>query len=440
MPVLPKVFAALLALACLASTALADDTKAPPLTVLQTVAYPDDHGDYTIRLGGWSAFAASNPQPYNPTLTLRLADDTLINLCDAASTGPCFQRANHDDVLTITLKQVWPRGGAPVLMFHSVKDGTPDVSVPLKVVFSPYGPDTPRLVAAVATILLLGIAAFITNLNDAVRLISGHKVNQLRALFINKATASYSLSKVQLYVWMIASISTYIYLMAARILVQGEWNFINVPQSVVAVALISVSTSVLSSGVTSVNGGPGSGKFGPSGADLITSGGDVAPERVQQLLWTLLGAPMFVILAYHTDPAVIDNIQEVPSYFLQLMGVSSAGYVGGMIARGPGPKVTGVTPSFDAGPPPFLTLVVTGSDIQTQGASYYLTNLAVANSAPVQLPQNLGPMSKVDSSGIATELDLVIPAPLISRPAAGAPWKFKFTVHAADGEMAEWSF
>jgi hypothetical protein len=41
---------------------------------------------------------------------------------------------------------------------------------------------------------------------------------------------------------------------------------------------------------------------------------------------------------------------------------------------------------------------------------------------------------------MATELDLSLPAPLMTAPVGGALWRKKFTVRTADGEMAEWQF
>jgi hypothetical protein len=82
----------------------------------------------------------------------------------------------------------------------------------------------------------------------------------------------------------------------------------------------------------------------------------VAPERFQFFIWTILGAAVFVFLAFLNDPGIIKDLPTVPSGFLQLMGVSSLGYLGGKLARKAGPvikllSVTNVTPAA-VGPPP----------------------------------------------------------------------------------------
>jgi hypothetical protein len=428
----------LFAIFALALPARADEAP-PALTPLEASAYPVSDGKvttYTMRFSGWSAVPAHTFLPGDPAVRL---GQTVLGPCPQTAGADCYATATDDDLLTITLRLGTATSGPVSLEFHPSAGGK-GVSVVPRIVLSPYPAYVPRLVAAFVTVSLLAALGFSVGLGKLVKLATGREVNQLRSLFITQATGSYSLSNVQLYCWMIAAVAAYIYVLTSHFLAQGDWSFIDVPQSIVAVAMISVTTTVASSGVNSASGGGGSGGFGPSAADLISSGGDVAPERVQHLLWTLLGAPLFVLLAYRIDPATVNDAQNVPDHFLQLMGVSSAGYVGGKIARGPGPKILDVSASLSGAPQQMLKLVVRGSDIQTKGASYFLTDLAVSDAQPLALPTVLDATSKVDTSGVATELDLSLPAPLMTAPAAGAPWRKKFTVRTADGEMAEWQF
>jgi len=430
--------------------ARADETvPMPVLKSLQPSVYPVSDGagiTYTVTFSGWSGLPPHAFAPIDPAVRLK---EKLLASCPQsgsvaasdAGSKDCYETATDDDLLTITLRLGKPNSGPLSLVFHRTPGAAgPDVTVPTKLVLSPCRENLPRLVAGAVTLCVLVALGFIFGLRSPVQLSSGRQVNRLRSLFITQATGSYSLSNVQLYCWMIAAFAAYIYVLTAHIMAQGDWSFIDVPQSIVAVALISVSTSVASSGVNSASGGGGSGGFGPSATDLISSGGDVAPERVQQLLWTLLGAPLFVLLAYRMDPATVNDAQNVPDHFLQLMGVSSAGYVGGKVARGPGPKILDMSASLSGAPQQMLRLVVRGSDIQTKGASYFLTDLSVPGAQPMALPTELDPTSKVDSAGIATELDISLPAPLLAPPPAGSLWGKRFTVRTADGERAEWQF
>lgn len=429
------LFAALLALLWLTTQARADDGTAPNLLLQQSVAQVGSNGAYTLTLADWPAPA--RPAAAHPS-AVRLGNRPLLPPCAAAaSSDPCFDAGHNNGLLTVELRHL-PQGAASQVLHLTGATAAPDDQLQLGVVFSSYGPAIPRIVAAVATLVLIAIIVLGVNVTPDVRLTNGQSVSRLRAMVVDKATSSYSLSKLQLYLWLLAGIATYLYLLFARALIQNDWTFIDVPPSVVSVTLIAVSTSVLSSGVKSANGGQGSGPFTPTLADFITSGGDVAPERVQQLLWTLIGAPLFVVLAYRCDPATISNVQNVPNEFLQLMGVSSAGYVGGMIARGPGPKITAVTARNTGGPPAPLLLSVTGSDIQTVGATYYFRDLEAPGNAAAPLAATILPTSKIDSNGVATQLKLSAPMP---NPKPGfAPGKSQFTIRASDGEIAEWVF
>ena len=86
-------------------------------------------------------------------------------------------------------------------------------------------------------------------------------------------------------------------------------------------------------------GGPGAGEIQPSLSDLITVGGVVSPERFQFLVWTILGIVSFIFLIVAQSPAQFQEIPRIPDGFLQLMGVSSAGYLGGKLVRKPGPVI-----------------------------------------------------------------------------------------------------
>jgi hypothetical protein len=190
--------------------------------------------------------------------------------------------------------------------------------------------------------------------------------NRWDMFFMDPETNTYSLSKLQFYLWTFATVFGYLYLATARGLVQGVLDFNDIPAGLPAVLGISAATSALAIGVTNMRGSKGSGDIGPSRADFLTTGGVVAADRVQFLVWTVVGVVTFLVLVALRDPGTIADLPAVPQGFLLLMGVSSAGYLGGKIARKPGPKITEikVTPTPAAAPAPAtLKLEVTGEHL-----------------------------------------------------------------------------
>jgi len=124
-------------------------------------------------------------------------------------------------------------------------------------------------------------------------------------------------------------------------LVQCRAEFPDVPDGVPLLLGVSVGTSVAAGGLTSSRGSKGAGPESPGMADFISSGGVVVPERFQFFVWTLVGVVGFVSIVLSTDPAQLAGLPTIPSNFLLLMGVSSAGYLAGKTVRAPGPVVSG---------------------------------------------------------------------------------------------------
>jgi hypothetical protein len=71
----------------------------------------------------------------------------------------------------------------------------------------------------------------------------------------------------------------------------------------------------------------------------VTSGGSVAPDRIQMLVWTVIGVGFFVAQTLTRDPAMISSLPEIPDTLMALMGLSSVGYLGAKFARKPGPNI-----------------------------------------------------------------------------------------------------
>lgn len=165
----------------------------------------------------------------------------------------------------------------------------------------------------------------------------------LTALFLDRETATYSLSKFQFYIWTAVSVMAYLYLAASRAYVQGVWTFISIPDNLPGIVFISGATGALAVVATNSRGPKGAGDVHPSLADFVCSGGVVAVERVQFLIWTVIGALMFLWLSLSQTPVDILELPKVPDSFLQLMGISSLGYLSGKFARKPGPIINDVS-------------------------------------------------------------------------------------------------
>ena len=165
---------------------------------------------------------------------------------------------------------------------------------------------------------------------------------RFRCCSFDPETDTYSLSKLQFYAWTVASIFGYAYLFISRVHVQsGAWP--DVPATLPGIILVSAGTAIGSQMATAANGPKGAGEEAPSFSDFITSGGVVAPDRLQMLLWTIVGVAAFLYAVLQLAPGTITDLPGVPERLLVLMGISSAGYLGGKMARKPGPVINEIS-------------------------------------------------------------------------------------------------
>jgi hypothetical protein len=161
-------------------------------------------------------------------------------------------------------------------------------------------------------------------------------------LFVDLETNTYSLSKLQFYLWTAAAVLTYSYLVIGRLFVQ-RLDFPDVPSSLPGVIAIGAGTAIGSQFVTNVHGPKGGGPEKPSLGDFVTSGGVAAPDRVQMLVWTFVGVVGFCVAAFRLDPWTIKTLPQIGDSLMLLMGISSAGYLGGKLARKPGPVINAIS-------------------------------------------------------------------------------------------------
>jgi len=169
--------------------------------------------------------------------------------------------------------------------------------------------------------------------------VDGKKYGFFSMLFLDPETDTYSLSKFQFILWTAVAVFAYVYLMAAQSLIQGKLEFVDIPENLPGIVLVAAGTTVLASGITSSKGTKGAGDVHPSWADFVSTGGVLAPERLQFFVWTIVGVATFISLIVLSDPGTIHGLPKIPERFLYLMGVSSAGYLGGKLARQPGPII-----------------------------------------------------------------------------------------------------
>jgi len=170
--------------------------------------------------------------------------------------------------------------------------------------------------------------------------------NALKVLFLDPETATYSLSKLQFYAWTAAAIFGYSYLAISKMLVQGlPWP--DIPGGLPGIISIGAGTSVGAQLVTNIRGPKGAGSEHPGLGDFVTSGGVAAADRVQMLVWTILGVGFFCISALKYSPGAILELDPIPGGMLTMMGLSAAGYLGGKFARKQGPVINDISNTPD---------------------------------------------------------------------------------------------
>ena len=195
---------------------------------------------------------------------------------------------------------------------------------------------TVTLAAVVLTLMLAGLVLLFVYTYKKSKKQQGVRVSARSALFLDLETDTYSLSKLQFYLWTAAALYGYIYLVVSRLFVQGaEWP--EVPDNLPGIIGIGIATAVGATVATNIRGPKGSGTERPSLGDFVMSGGVVAADRVQMLVWTLVGVGIFVVAVAQHGPTDIDKLDTIPSTLLVLSGISSAGYLSGKLARKPGP-------------------------------------------------------------------------------------------------------
>jgi hypothetical protein len=166
----------------------------------------------------------------------------------------------------------------------------------------------------------------------------------LAALILEPENQTYSLSRAQFYWWLTIIAYAYLFLFFAWGLIQKSWKLPPLA-GFAQTFLISLGTLVAVQITSAAKGAKGAGAVHPVPSDLIVHGGVLAPERIQQLVWTILSGVGFLWITIKTY-ATATVLPTIPNELLVLMGISSAGYVGGKLARDPGPIINQILPGL----------------------------------------------------------------------------------------------
>jgi hypothetical protein len=279
----------------------------------------------------------------------------------------CYELAvNNDRQITLTFYSLDPQQGyySGPMDFVITVDGVDSNSATLALINS--NQDMPMTVAFAGLALILVIVYLLIMSGRAAlkQTFGSGKTYLLSALFLDVQTETYSLSKCQFYAWTAASVLGYIFLAVSRSYVQGSATFPDIPSGLPGILLASAGTAVLSTGIASAKGDKGAGDPGPNLSDFIASGGVVAADRLQFVVWTVIGIGTFLAIVFNSDPRSISDLPAIPPGFLQLMGISAGGYIAGKLVRKAGPSLDAIAVSGNLGVPGTvdkLTFQLTGS-------------------------------------------------------------------------------
>jgi hypothetical protein len=286
----------------------------------------------------------------------------------------------------------------------------------------------PVAFAALAGLIILAIPVAMIKLSRMTYAVDGKPYGALAALFLEKETDTYSLSKFQFYSWTVAAIFGYLVLTLAQSLVQGKFVFADIPKNLPGIIFISATTTVVAQGITIARGAKGAGPIQPGLADFVTTGGLVAAERFQFFIWTLVGVFTFLFLVVFSDPTNVSDLPRIPDGFLALMGVSSFGYLGGKLARKPGPIIDDITATLGS-----LTLKISGRKLSAH-ASFNIDGTDV--SSGLVTADGTDP-DGAQTDGLFKTLTLVIAEPAARLQQTG---RHEFTITNPDGQNAQWFY
>jgi hypothetical protein len=168
----------------------------------------------------------------------------------------------------------------------------------------------------------------------------GMRVNVIHArhpffwsAFLDKRSNSYSLSKFQFLLFFCLFVHGYTYVLLCRWFAQGWFAIPDVPSQITAIFAISAGTRVVAARVGEEHGSTGGAPHIPSVADFVSIRGQLAADRVQFFVWTLIACVGYWILLLTRDPTTLRELPPFPNGLLYIAGVSGVGYTAGGYLR-----------------------------------------------------------------------------------------------------------
>jgi hypothetical protein len=255
------------------------------------------------------------------------------------------------------------------------------------------------ILVALVPIAVTGLLVFVlVSIPSAKKAPTGRPYQWYQLLFLEEENNTYSLSRAQFIIWLVSIASAYVFLFVARGAIQRTWEF--PPLSGFAYTfLLSLGTLVVAQGTNSIKGVKGAGTVEPKLSDLVLNGDVLALERVQQILWTIIAASMFLWITF-TDYVSANALPTIPQEMLVLMGISSGGYLAGKFARKPGPVIQRVDPRA-AEDPAAVTFRIIGQKL-SQNVLVWIDDEQVLKASIVTIdPDKDSPTEFATTLGIA---------------------------------------
>jgi hypothetical protein len=411
--------------------------------VFPAAAFSDNGGTNTVVvLGkGFCPAGTDNAGTNNTKKQFRYTELGTPAPCKADLTEGCYKlNVDSDQQITLSFIKIDPNAGyytgkkSFVVAINGIE--TPPATLALISTTA----STPVTVAVMGfALILLVIFILLRSGKEATSQKMGGKTYWLSVLFLDVPTNSYSLSKCQFYAWSAAAVIGYLFLAASKSFVQGSAAFPDIPPGLPGIILASVATVVISTGITSAKGDKGAGEQLPNLSDFIASGGVVAPDRLQFAIWTLVGIGTFLTIIFRSDPRDINDLPTIPTGFLQLMGISSAGYLAGKLARKAGPTIAALVLETTASGK--LRFQITGSGL-SRSALFSIDDQSIFPDTILGkdelkgLPEILQSDPSINDPDFARILAFSIEKPSMSW--LGGP--HKFTITNPDAQKSTWTY
>lgn len=152
----------------------------------------------------------------------------------------------------------------------------------------------------------------------------------LRTLFIDADTGTYSLSKVQAFVWTVVIIGSYFYFAIGRGILVGRAEMPDVNAGLIGLLCISYGGLLASRGISRRKPKNDFAHTPPRWTNLITEGNSVSITRLQLIGFTIAGIAVYVFYVSGNE-VFFRGMPDIPPTLNGLLAVSQGGYLGGKI-------------------------------------------------------------------------------------------------------------